>query len=60
MSIAEYDALPGTPEWIDLEKGGRSKAHILVLYRMSNSVPAASQDAAARKLDRESRTRRRH
>jgi len=55
MSIAEFDALPGTPEWtIDNE---RSKAHILVLYRMSNAIPAAVNDAQAREVERKSRRR---
>jgi hypothetical protein len=53
MSVAEYDALPGTPDWaVD---GQRTKAHILVLYRMSNAIPAAISDAQARESERKSK-----
>lgn len=57
MSIAEYDDLPGSPEWIDPARGGRSKAHILMLYRMSNSIPAAANDAQAREAERNAKRR---
>lgn len=57
MSIAEYDVLPGTPEWIDPAKGGRSKAHILMLYRMSNAIPASASDAQAREMERKAKQR---
>ena len=60
MSAAEYDALPGTPMWIDPEKGGRSKCHVLVLYRMSQYIPAVGQDAQARKLEADAKRRGRH
>lgn len=47
LSEAEYAALPGAPRWVDPETGGRSKAEVLVLYRMNNRIGAVSQDAAA-------------
>jgi hypothetical protein len=53
ISIAEFDALPGTPEW--MQSGERSKAHILVLYRMSNAIPAAVSDAQSREMERKSK-----
>lgn len=52
MSTVEYDALPGTPQWINPETGGRSKCDILILYRMSNAIPAAASDAAAKEMER--------
>ena len=55
MSIAEWDALPGTRQWLDPETGGRSKCDLLILYRMSNFIPAASNDAQAREVERKSR-----
>lgn len=55
MSITEYDALPGTPQWIDPEKGGRSKSDLVMLYRMSNYIPAVAHDAAAREMERKAK-----
>jgi hypothetical protein len=57
LSAAEFDALPGTPAWA---KGSdwRTKSHILILYRMSNAIPAVAQDAANRELERQSKVRR--
>jgi hypothetical protein len=55
MSTIEYDALPGTPMWIDPNKGSRSKCHIIMLYRMSNAIPAALNDAQGREMERQSR-----
>lgn len=55
MSAAEYDALPGSPDWaVD---GQRTKAHILVLFRMSNAIPAAISDAQGRESERKSKLR---
>lgn len=58
IPIQEWDEMPGNPEWINPLKGGRSKAHILMLYRMSNSVPAAASDAQARKSEQDAKRRR--
>ena len=57
MSIAEYDVLPGTPMWIDPNKGNHSKCHILVLFRMSNMIPAVASDASSREIERQSKHR---
>lgn len=57
LSMAEWDALPGVPEWIDPERHARSKSHILVLYRMSNAIPAAANDAQAREAERKAKHR---
>lgn len=57
LSMAEWDTLPGTPEWIDPERHSRSKCHILVLYRMSNAIPAAANDALIRKQEMDARRR---
>lgn len=57
LSMSEWDALPGTPEWIDSERHSRSKSHILVLYRMSNAIPAAANDAATRQMERDAKRR---
>lgn len=55
MSINEYEALPGTPMWIKPNIGGYSKSHIVVLYRLSNTIPAVAQDASAREMERKVR-----
>lgn len=55
--MAEYDELPGTPQWCIGNQ--RSKAHILMLYRMSNTIPAVASDAQSRKMERDAKTRRR-
>jgi hypothetical protein len=60
MSIAEWDVLPGTQMWIDPEQGGRSKCDLIVLYRMSNEIPAAANDAQIRKQERDAKVRGRH
>lgn len=55
LPIAEWDALPGTPDWIDPERPSRTKSHLLVLYRMSNVIPAAAQDAQIRQQENEAK-----
>lgn len=52
LTAAEFDAMPGTPEWCTEETGWRSKCHILLLYRMSNRIPAVVEDAAAKDMER--------
>lgn len=59
IPIAEWDAMPGTRQWIP-PTGGRSKCDILILYRMSNFIPAAATDAQTRETQRKSRQRGRH
>lgn len=56
MSMAEYDSLPGTPEWCVGDE--RSKSHILMLYRMSNTIPAVASDAQARKAEHDMKAKR--
>jgi hypothetical protein len=60
MSITEYDQLPGTPMWTDPVQGGRSKCHIVMLYRMAQYIPAVAQDASARKMEQDARRPGRH
>lgn len=55
MGAAEFDALPGTPMWIDPETGGRCKSDILVLYRISQYIPAVASDAQVRKQEQDMR-----
>ncbi len=52
LTAAEFDALPGAPEWCTEATGWRSKCHILLLYRMSNVIPAVVNDAAAKAMNR--------
>lgn len=52
IPIADWDAMPGIPLWIDPAIGGRSKAEIVILYRMSNFIPAAQSDAQIRDSER--------
>lgn len=55
LSITEWDNMPGTQQWVNPEIGGRCKAEMLILYRMSLMIPAASNDAQAREMERKSR-----
>jgi hypothetical protein len=59
ISIPEWDAMPGSQVWIDPDIGGRCKAEIIMLYRMNNWIPAASQDVTARQIERESKRKHR-
>lgn len=54
ISIADWEIMPGTRQWIP-PTGGRCKSDMLMLYRMSNFIPAASNDAQAREMERKSR-----
>lgn len=58
ISISEWDNLPGTRTWLDPEVGGRSKCDLIMLYRMSNWIPAAAQDASARDMERKQNLRK--
>jgi hypothetical protein len=57
LTMEAYGALPGIPVWCGA--GERSKAHILIWYRMSQRIPAAANDAQARKMEREMKAKRR-
>lgn len=59
LTASEFDKMPGSPEWCNEQSGWRSKAHILVLYRMHNNIPAVAQDAANKEMERQSKMRRR-
>jgi len=56
VSITEWDALPGTRQWLS-DAGGRCKCDLLILYRMANFIPAAANDAQARETERKARNR---
>lgn len=58
MSYEAYDALPGTPMWLDPLKGGRSKCHIIMVYRMQQYIPAVAQDAQVRQQEIDARRHR--
>lgn len=59
LSPVEFEILPGNPEWVLPDATDwRTKAHILLLYRMSSTIPAVAQDAAARQMERESKLRK--
>ena len=60
LTAAEFDAMPGTPEWCTEMTGWRSKCHILMLWRMSNTIPAVMQDASIKDMERQSKMRRPH
>lgn len=54
MSITEWDALPGTRQWIP-DSGGRCKCDLIILYRMSQFIPAAANDAQGREMERKAK-----
>lgn len=56
IPIAEWMIMPGTRQWIPPD-GGRCKCDILILYRMSNFIPAAASDAQSREMQRKSKSR---
>jgi hypothetical protein len=47
--------MPGTPMWCTETTGWRSKCHILILWRMSKTIPAVADDAASKEMERNSR-----
>lgn len=55
LSILEWDGLPGTDIWLDPETGGRSKSNLIMLWRISQWIPAAAQDAAIRESERQAK-----
>jgi hypothetical protein len=49
LSISEYEALVGNPDWVNPFKPSRSKADIVAAYRMANLMEAIQNDMAAAK-----------
>jgi hypothetical protein len=58
LTASEFDAMPGSPEWCTESTGWRSKCHILLLFRMSKTIPAVAEDAANKEAERNSKMRR--
>lgn len=52
LTAAEFDRMPGTPMWCTEVTGWRSKCHILLLFRMSRTIPAVAEDASAKDMER--------
>lgn len=51
LSKAEYDALPGTRDWIG-EEGQLCKADVVAFYRATILIPAVMSDAQVRAMKR--------
>ena len=49
LSQAEYDALPGVPDWIAENGPSISKAHVIAFYRMKARIEGVSVAAERRK-----------
>jgi hypothetical protein len=48
LSQAEYDALPGTPEWITDSGPSISKSHVVAFARMKRRIEAVYYHAQAK------------
>lgn len=57
LSYDEYQALPGTPLWIDENNPVWSKSHYLIWYRKSQQIPAVASDAQVRAAERKRKPR---
>ena len=44
LSLAEFDDLPGNPEWVNYHNPKRSKASIVAAYRMANLLDSIQDD----------------
>jgi hypothetical protein len=55
LSLESWEALPGTPEWIDPEHPQWSKCHILMWWRMHQRIPSVHQDIQNRELKRKTK-----
>lgn len=51
LSIAEFEALPGNPEWC-LPGQNLSKCHVLMAYRMNKWIEAAGNEGQRRDMER--------
>lgn len=56
ISIQEWDAMPGNRLWL-VDGLGRCKSDIVMLFRMSNFIPAAASDLQIREQERKSKHR---
>lgn len=52
LTREEYDALPGTPDWVDPNSPSRSQCDIVAHFRLDNLLRAVMDDASARKARR--------
>jgi len=57
LTIAEYDALPGTPQWARRMGISTSKCHILMWHRQDRHLQMVADDMQARELERQSKRR---
>ncbi len=52
LTPEQYEALPGTPAWVDPDNPTLSKCDVLAWYRLSKLIPAVMQAAEAKKAKR--------
>lgn len=52
LTLAEYHALPGVPEWVDPDNPTLSKADVVAFYRLHSRIGVVQEDAAAKKAKR--------
>jgi len=48
LSQAEYDSLPGTPDWLTADGPSISKSHVIAFARMRSRIDAVYQEAQQR------------
>ena len=46
LSLAEYDALPGTSRYVDFDNPTMTKSDVIAIYRLSKLVDSIYQDMA--------------
>lgn len=51
LTLDEYNALPGTPDWADADHP-LSKCDVIAWYRLSGRIRVVMEDAAAKKSKR--------
>lgn len=51
LTLDEYNALPGTPDWVTVEQP-LSKCDVIAWYRLSGRINAVMSEAAAKKSKR--------
>jgi hypothetical protein len=52
LSAEQYDALPGSPLWVDPANPTQSKCEIVAWYRLSRLIPVIQSEAEMKKRKR--------
>lgn len=58
LSVAEYEQLPGTPQWARRRGLSTSKCHVIMWYRQERRLQIVGDDIQAREMERQTRRSR--